>query len=175
MVAKSKFIDFRVDPKGTFKKALLEAGKKSDDLRVPFQQITASFYKSNKFLFEPGKYRSVFDDLKPVTKRIKQKNLGWIYPILAYTGDLARSITDPNDPNTIATVVNKKELLLGTKLPYASHLQFGTKRMVARPFLVVGTEKGKWAQSTQMQRRKKAWMEVLEKYCADSLRLKKGK
>ena len=47
--------------------------------------------------------------------------------------------------------------------------------MVARPFLVVGTEKGKWAQSTQIQRRKKAWMEVLEKYCADSLRLKKGK
>ena len=92
---------------------------------------------------------------------------------MAYTGDLARSITDPNDINTVATVINKKQLLLGTKLPYAGYLQNGTKKMVARPFLVVGTEKGKWAQSTQMQRRKKAWMKVLEKYCADTLR--KGK
>ena len=173
MVTKSKFFDFRVDPKGVFKKALLKAGKKTNDLRVPFQQITAGFYKSNKFLFEPNKRRKVFDDLRPGTKRIKLKNLGWIYPILAYTGDLARSITDPNDINTVATVINKKQLLLGTKLPYAGYLQNGTKKMVARPFLVVGTEKGKWAQSTQMQRRKKAWMKVLEKYCADTLR--KGK
>ena len=73
----------------------------------------------------------------------------------------------------MAIVVNKKNLLLGTKVPYAGFLQFGTKNMPARPYLVVGTESGTWAKSEHIQRRKKAWMAILEKYCADSL--KKGK
>ena len=71
------------------------------------------------------------------------------------------------------TVINKKTLLLGTKLPYAAPLQYGTKNMPARPYLVVGTERGLWAKNQHIQRRKRAWMEVLEKYCADSLRKRK--
>ena len=42
--------------------------------------------------------------------------------------------------------------------------------MPARPFMVLGTEKGKWAKSTHVQRRLKFWMEVLEIYIADTLR-----
>jgi phage gpG-like protein len=196
---KSKFIDFRVDPKGSFKKALRQAGKISSDLRAPFKTITMSFYKSNKFLFKDNRKLNVFDDLsenplyafwlkdndKAVIenqgskffeggyKDLKQKKYGFVYPILKATGALERSITDPTDPNAISSVLNKTTLLLGTKLPYAGWLQNGTKKMPARPFLVVGTEKGLWAQSTQMQRRKEAWMRTLEKYCADSIR--KGK
>jgi phage gpG-like protein len=199
MVKKGKFVDFRVDPKGSFKKALLRAGKRVDDLRIPFKLITDSFYKSNKFLFEPGKKRNVFEDLsdRPLYafwlksnsravqkndgskffeggyKDLKQKTHGFIYPILKASGALEESLTKPTDRNTIATVLNRKSLLLGTKLPYAPYLQFGTKKMPARPFLVVGTESGAWANSTHMQRRKERWMELLEKYCSDSLR--KGK
>ena len=174
---KSKFIDFRVDPKGDFKKALRRAGKISSDLRAPFKTITASFYKTNKILFSFTS-NGPFDDLSENYKREKDKKWGFIYPILKASGDLERSITNPTDPNTVASVLNKTTLVLGTKVtkkgaPYPAFLQFGTKFMPARPYLVVGTEKGKWAQSQTIIRRKKAWIATLERYCADSLR--KGK
>ena len=175
MVSKSKFIDFTVDPKGVFKKALLEAGRKVDNLKVPFQLITMEFYKANKALFpEPGRNGpAVFEDLSERYKRQKDKKFGFIYPILTATGRLRDSLTKPDDRDTIATVINRKTLLLGTKVPYAPALQFGTKNMPARPYLVVGTESGLWAKSTHIQRRKKAWIQILEKYCADSLRKRK--
>ena len=180
MVKKDEFVDFRVDPKGSFKRALREAGKKSSDLRVPFKLITMSFYRTNKVLFTL-KSKGPFDDLSDDYQDEKAAKYGFIYPILKASGALEKSITNPTDPNTVSSVLNKKTLILGTKLtsggeenaPYPAFLQFGTKFMPARPYLVVGTEKGKWAQSKTIRRRKQRWMEVLEKYCADSLR--KGK
>ena len=85
---KSKFIDFRVDPKGSFKKALRKAGKQVDDLRVPFKNITMEFYKSNIVLFpeEGSNGPNVFQDLSERYKRQKDKKLGFIYPILRATG-----------------------------------------------------------------------------------------
>ena len=183
MVKKDEFIDFKVDPTGAFKKALRKAGKISKDLRVPFKLITMSFYRTNKVLFTL-KSKGPFDDLSdkpPSYKDQKLAKYGFIYPILKASGALEKSITNPTDPNTVASVLNKKTLILGTKLtsggeedaPYPAFLQFGTKFMPARPYLVVGTETGKWAKSKTIQRRKQRWIEVLGKYCADSLR--KGK
>jgi len=171
MVGKNKF-GFKVDPVGAFKKALIRAQKRSNDLRRPFKLITDSFYKTNKALFpEKGSYGpDVFEDLSENYKREKDKKLGFIYPILTATGRLGESLTDPQDRDTVALVVdNKKSLLLGTKVPYAGWLQLGTKFMPARPFLVVGTEKGEWAKSLHIERRKKAWMEILEDHCRGSL------
>tara|TARA_R100000781_G_scaffold114720_1_gene86324 strand:- start:5734 stop:6261 length:528 start_codon:yes stop_codon:yes gene_type:complete len=175
MVTKSKFIDFRVDPKGSFRKALLRAGKKVDNLKTPFKLITMSFYKTNMALFpeEGTNGPDVFTDLSENYKRHKDKKFGFIYPILRASGDLMNSLTKPEDQNTVATVINKKTLLLGTKIPYAGYLQFGTKVMPARPYLVVGTERGLWAKNEHIQRRKRAWMEILEKYCVDSLKKRK--
>ena len=178
MVKKGDFVDFKVDPTGAFKKALRESGKKTDDLRVPFKLISQAFYKTNKILFSFTS-KGPFDDLSPSYQREKDKKYGFIYPILKATGALEKSITNPTDPNTVASVINKKTLILGTKLtseegaPYPAFLQFGTKFMPSRPYLVVGTEKGRWAKSRTIQRRKQRWIELLEKYCADSLR--KGK
>ncbi len=172
MVSKSKFIDFRVDPKGSFKKALLRAGKRSKDLRIPFKLITDSFFKTNKALFA-FTTKGPFEELSPRYQREKDKKWGFIWPILKASGKLESSITNPTDPDAVSSVLNKTTLLLGTKVPYGGFLQFGTKFMPARPYLVVGTEKGEWAKSKHIQRRKERWKEVLEKYCADSL--KKGK
>ena len=175
MVRKSKFVDFRVDPKGEFKKALIRAGKKVNDLRVPFKLITMEFYKSNKALF-PAKGSNgpdVFEDLSENYKRQKDKKHKFIYPILRASGRLMNSLTKPTDRDTVATVINKKSLLLGTKVPYASNLQFGTKNMPARPYLVVGTEEGLWAKTEHIQRRKRAWMQILEDYCTNSLKKRK--
>jgi len=178
MVKKNEPFQFKVDPKGVFRKALIEAGKKSNDLRTPFRLITQSFYKTNMALFQM-KSKGPFKDLSPKYKKQKKREWGFIYPILKASGKLEKSLTSPTNPDTIATVLNKTTLLLGTKVtsdkgaPYPAFLQFGTRKMPARPYLVVGTEKGKWAKSQHIQRRKQRWMELLEKYCADSLR--KGK
>ena len=175
MVRKTKF-GFKVDPVGSFKKALLRAQKKSNDLRIPFKLITDSFYKTNKALFpaQGNNGPDVFEDLSEGYKRQKDRKLGFIYPILTATGRLGRSLTDPKDSETVALVVdNKKSLLLGTKVPYAGWLQLGTNFMPARPFLVVGTEKGEWAKSLHIKRRKIAWMKILEDHCKGSLQ--KGK
>ena len=180
MVDKSKALDLIVDPTGKFKKALIDAGKKSKDLRVPFRQITESFYKTNMILFTFTS-KGPFKELSPMYQIKKDKKWGFIWPILKASGKLERSLTKPTDPDTVATVINKTTLMLGTKVtskkgaPYPVYLQTGTKKMPARPYLVVGTEKGNWAKSQHIQRRKQRWMELLEKYCADSLRLKKGK
>tara|TARA_Y100001951_G_C11292089_1_gene272887 strand:- start:2054 stop:2668 length:615 start_codon:yes stop_codon:yes gene_type:complete len=204
MVKKNEPFQFKVDPKGVFRKALIKAGKKSNDLRTPFRLITQSFYKTNMALFQmksKGPFKDLSarplyafwlkDDDKAVIKNngskffpggykdLKKKAHGFIYPILKASGKLEKSLTSPTNPDTIATVLNKTTLLLGTKVesdkgaPYPAFLQFGTRKMPARPYLVVGTEKGKWAKSQHIQRRKQRWMELLEKYCADSLR--KGK
>ena len=74
MVGKTKF-GFKVDPTGTFKKALQLARKHSDDLRRPFKLITDSFYKTNKALFpEEGTMGpDVFEDLDEDYKIQKDK------------------------------------------------------------------------------------------------------
>lgn len=175
MVAENTDKGIIVDPQGKFKKALRAAGKKSQDLRIPFREITASWYKVNMALFT-FKSKGPFKDLSKKYKKVKRKKWKFVYPILKASGKLEASLTVPTDPNTIASVLNKKTLILGTKVttlkgaPYPTYLQTGTSKMPARPFMVLGTEKGKWAKSTHVQRRLIFWMEVLAIYIADTLR-----
>ena len=175
MVAENTDKGIVVDPQGKFKKALRAAGKKSQDLRIPFREITASWYKVNMALFSL-KNKGPFKDLSPKYKKAKRRRWKFVYPILKASGKLESSLTVPTDPNTIASVLNKTTLILGTSVvgknnaPYPTYLQTGTSKMPARPYMVIGTEKGKWAKSSHVQRRLKFWIEVLEIYIADTLR-----
>lgn len=130
-------IQFQVDPDRRFQAAVLEAIKKTGDLTEPFILITKRWFKANRAIFTlkgPGKYT----DLSPGYKLQKQKRVGFIYPILRYSGLLEASITNPDDANAINLIVNKTTLILGTKVSYAGFHQFGTKKMPARPPLLVG-------------------------------------
>ena len=192
-----------VDPTGEFKRALRRAGRKVDDLSEPLKLIGQSWYKTNKALFVL-KGKGPFKDLsdKPFTaywltdentagwkkkppsdkffpngyQQYKEMKYGFVYPILKASGSLMKSLTDPTDSNTIASILNKKVLILGTKVtskkgaPYPTYLQTGTRKMPARPFMVIGTEKGPWANSPHIKRRLGLWIKTLDDYVLKTLK-----
>ena len=192
-------LEIDVDPSKAFKRSLVDSARQSSDLRTPFSEITASFFKTNKAIFKTRSKQGYFTDLsdKPLYafwlddeapavsknngskffqggyKDLKKKTHGYVYPILKASGRLEESITNPTDSDALESVVNKNVLILGTRVPYATWLQTGTKKMPKRPFLLFGNENEGFARTTTAKRRFQRWKEVLEKYCADTLR--KGK
>lgn len=140
--------------------ALKKAGAKVSDLSTPFKLITESWYRSNRAIFNlkgPGKYA----DLKPDYKKAKQREYGFVYPILKATGRLERSMVDPSGSEGVRQVINKKALFLGTKVPYAGFLQQGTRRMKARPVVLIGSEQ---VSPPGLNRRLEAWIAIIEDY-----------
>ncbi len=129
-----------VDPDKSFQEAVLAARDAVGDLTIPFTLISKSWFQSNKFIFEvkggPGKYA----DLSERYKKWKQKKAKFIYPVLKLSGALEKSITDPKDKNAISYIINGRSLFLGTKDYKAGYLQTGTKRMPARPPVLIGAE-----------------------------------
>lgn len=161
-------ITFEVDPGGKFKKAIDEAVKEVDDLTIPFALITQSWYKSNQFIFDrsrqsEGKYVDLSEDYK----QAKFNKFKFIYPILLATGRLERSMTDADSNESINKVINKKTLILGTRVPYAPHHQFGTSKMPARPFVLIGAEQ---VAPEGLNRRQDAWVAILASYVAQKSR-----
>ena len=199
MVRAKPVLEIDVDPSKEFKRTLVLASQQSKDLRTPFREITASFFKTNKALFKGKNKQGYFTDLserplyafwlkdddKAVVKNndskffpggykdLKKKTHGFVYPILKASGRLEESLTNPKDADALESVVNKNILILGTRVPYATWLQEGTKKMPKRPFLVFGNENEGFAKTTTVKRRFQRWKELLEIYCADTLR--KGK
>lgn len=109
--------------------------KATGDLRPAFEIIASDFYKSNKFLIfeaKPGRYK----DLSPDYKAQKQKVYGNIYPMLVASGRLEESLTVRGGNENI-TLINPRRMTLGSKTPYATWLQTGTRKMPARPPLLI--------------------------------------
>jgi len=148
-----------------FAKALKDAGKKVQDLRVPLNLIRASWFRSNNAIFSlsgPGQYK----DLSEKYKVLKQKDAGFIYPILKRSGDLARSITNPSDENAIGKVLKDNQtLLVGTKVPYGVYHQSTKPRTVMprRPFLFASAEQ---VAPSKINERIGSWTTIIEDWVA---------
>lgn len=150
-----------VDPDKEFANAVKKTLAEVSDLTIPFKLITKSWYQSNKFIFNvksgPGKY----EDLSEAYKRKKQALVGFVYPVLKLYGKLEKSLTNPGDANTIALILNRQTLILGTKVPYAGYLQGGTSRMPARPPVLIGAES---TAPPELNQRRQLWIQTLENY-----------
>ena len=152
-------VKYSVDPDKEFQQAIRDAIGQVDDLTLPFQLITKSWFRSNKAIFSlkgKGKYQ----DLTPNYKKQKQKAVGFIYPILRRSGRLEGSITDPSSKDAVNLIINKKTLILGTKVPYGAPHQLGLK-VPKRPFLLIG---GEQTAPDEINRRRDAWISTLESY-----------
>lgn len=113
--------EFALENEKLFKEQLEELRAVSLDLRIPFTLIARDFYQSEKKIFAlkgPGRYA----DLKDTYKERKQREVGFIYPMLFKTGRLAKSLLDPSSPEA-ETYIGKQELVLGTSVPYAIYHQ----------------------------------------------------
>ena len=134
-------VSYEVKNDEAFRKALLKLGKKASDLSLPLTLITKDFYKSQQAIWKlksPGGY----PDLSQATLDQRHRDGQPIYPILFKTGRLRDSMIDATHADTINTIVNKRELFLGTTVPYAIHHQFGAPKanLPMRKFLFIGPE-----------------------------------
>ena len=158
----TEFIKIDVDPDGRLKKAVSDAIQKVGNLTVPFKVITRSWFKGNNAIFDlkgPGKYQ----DITTATKKFKIKKVGAAYPILFFSGKLADSITKPDATGSIALIINKTELHLGTSIPYGIFHQSGKSRskIPYRPFILLGAEQ---TAPASLSNRREAWIKVITDY-----------
>ena len=158
------FTSYSVDNDESFRRALQRTKDKVADLTIPLTLIAKDFYKSQRAIFQlsgPGQY----EDLADSTKEQKQKEVGFIYPILKRSGALADSTTKPVDPNAINEIVNKDTLIIGTKVPYGVFHQSDAPRskLPLRKFLFIGPEAPQFATSEQKGRLQR-WLGILDGY-----------
>lgn len=152
-------------------KAIKNASKKLGDLTPVYKVMASEWYKGNRSLFiRSGKGR--FVDLSPKYKKRKTKALGSPYPILeGFTSKLKDSLINPGNENAVNTIVNKKTLILGTKVtskkgdPYPIFLQEGTRFMPAREHVLVGNEQ---TAPGPINKRLNIWIERLNEYSVEA-------
>ena len=171
-------MEVKVDPDKKFQQAINDAINQLDDLTDPFNQMIDEWFKGNKFIFDPGrKGPGKYKDLSEKYKKQKKRGWGFIYPILRASGHLANSMEQKGHPNSITQIVNKKSLILGTDVstedgkPYAQWLQTGTKKMPARPFVLIG---GEQVASPMINKRRDAWIELLNDWVLQVTKKKVG-
>lgn len=168
-----------------FERKLSFAFKVVDDLRIPFGLIAKDYFKDNRRIFAlkgPGQYQDL-GGLSPrsrvrfkgieVSRRTKAKfqkkqEVGFIYPLLFRRGRLASSLLNPNDTEAIVNI-QKKGMELGTDVPYAKHLHYGTKFMPARKVVFI-SEKGSPIKSGMGDSRSARWGSIISKFVIDKLK-----
>lgn len=162
------FIHIDVDSNKQLQQAIDSALKNVKDLTIPYKLMAQSWFKGNQSIFDRGRQSSgKYIDLSEAYKIRKRKIHGFIYPILLAKGKLARSVTDPRDENAINYIVDKKYLFLGTRavtskgFPYAIAIQTGTRKMPARPFVLIGAEQ---VANKVQNKRLEAWIETINSF-----------
>lgn len=163
------FTSYSVDNDKKFRNKLAKVLKQTSDLTIPLTLISKDFYKSEKAIFmlkSPGLY----PDLSARYKKVKQKKVGFLYPILKRSGALEQSVTDPTDSQAINQILNKNTLVIGTKVPYAVFHQSDAprKRLPLRKFLFIGPEAPRFA-INETKGRLERWTGILEGFLKQTL------
>ena len=159
-----------------FLKLLDRAFAASGDLTIPLNTIADEWLKGNDALQSLKSPPPMWEDLMPITKKSKERNFGYIYPILMATGRLYASITHPRGQETIADVIGKRSLILGSRVPYGRYHQEGTRFMPARPFVMFGPEQIKdYNDGQPTNQRIKRWSDILTNWINGSIQNKPSK
>lgn len=176
-----EFTSYSVDADNRFKAALAKAKESIADLTIPLIEISKDFYKSEQAIFKlkgPGQYPDLGgfnpDEIAPgstksrreIAKDQKQKQVGFIYPILKREGRLADSLLNPSHSDAINQIVNKSNLIIGTKVPYAVYHQSDAPRSIIplRKFLFIGPEAIQFARDPVLSGRLQRWTGILEEF-----------
>ncbi len=161
-------IELSIENYAEFQRSIDRAKQVTNDLRIPFTSIAKHWFQGNKSIFTL-KGKGKYEDLSPDYKVWKTRKLGSPYPILKLTGRLEKSLTNPTAPEAVSEVVNKDTLLLGTRVPYAGHLHYGTKNMPARPVVFIGPEEP-YVSNMEHKKRPKIWIEIMNDFIAQKLK-----
>jgi phage gpG-like protein len=140
-----------------FIKKCMNAINAVGDLRPVWVVIARMWYKGNEQLFNkkgPGFYedykgkrdttvRAAYMHMKAkggsdgmtAYMRLKQRAVGFVYPMMFFYGALSNSITQPGSAGGVA-IIEPKSLTLGTTVRYAIYHQFGGETMPYRPVII---------------------------------------
>lgn len=160
-------MEVKVDPNKSFEANVKNIVKDIEDLTIPLRSITRQWYKGNKSIFTlggPGKYQDLTDSYE----RWKQKNVGFVYPLLkAKNGRIEKSITDPRSRYALNYIINKKTLVLGVNVfkeniyARAIHYGYAPRNLPPRPYLFLGPEK---QAPKELKNRGKTYLNILVDY-----------
>lgn len=108
-----------------FNSIMRQIEKHSKDASSLFEVISWDFFRTNKDIIFSEAGPGLFEDLKPFYQQYKHKhNQGKIYPILVWSGDLMRSLTNRSDAKAIVNI-GRRSVNMGTKIEYAGLHQSG--------------------------------------------------
>lgn len=144
---------------------MTKVAKEVEDLRVPLAIISKQWFKSNNAIFSLSGYGK-YAKFSSQYESQKVKKYGGI-KVLRASGKLQKSLTSPSDRFAVNQILNKKILIVGTKVvskngaPYAIYLQNGTKSMPARPPVLFGNEQ---VAPSSTNNRIKIWEQTLLDY-----------
>ncbi len=171
-----------VDVTGSVRDALKRAKDAGLNLTVPFTLIAKSWFRANRSIFilkSPGKYPDyggfspntiVYGDVtrRELAKKRKQKQFGFLYPMMRASGRLEDSLTNPTHPDSVNLIVNKNALFLGTKVPYAFYHQASGARetLPFRPVVFIGAEQ---IAPTEMRNESTRWVNIIDSYMQQAL------
>jgi phage gpG-like protein len=167
------FTSYSIENDQKFKTMLKNASDVSTDLRVPFGLILMDFYKSERAIFQlkgPGQYPDFKNGgARSKYAEMKQKKVGFKYPLLYSSGSLAASLTGPNNKGSIS-FIGKASMYFGTSIPYAIYHQSDKVRskIPLRKFLFIGPEAKQFATNEQMGRLQR-WLAILNDHIAKKL------
>lgn len=161
-----------VDPQERLAQSIKKASAEVSNLTIPLRLIAQSWFKSNEAIFQlkgPGKYEP-FQGKKDASgltayQRKKREERGFDYPLLLAEGAIKRSITNPQDSQSVNSIVNKIALLLGTQVPHAIFHQSKLPRnkLPRRPVVLFGNEQ---VAPGALSRRIEIWEKIIYDYVA---------
>lgn len=140
------FVSYTVLNDKKLQAGLDRAARAIGDISKPLRIIGKDFFKSRKAIFTlkgPGQY----PDFKSKSyKQLKTRILGDPYPLLKFSGDLEKSVTNPNDSDAVFDV-DESVGIFGTTVEYLSFHQSDEPRakMPLRKVLFIGPEAPKFA------------------------------
>lgn len=175
-------LNVEVDVNDEIKSKLREAARLGLNLTLPFTMFAKSWFQSNKSIFAlkgPGQYPD-YGGFNPneilygtttrrmAAKKRKQREVGFVYPMMKRTGLLEDSLTNPSHNQAINLIVNKNALYLGTRVKYAPFHQSPAARtkMPFRPVVFLGVEQ---VAPTEHRNNTTRMINYLDRHIQDSL------
>ena len=166
-----------------FAAALERLKKSTSDFRIPFGLIARDFYKGNRKIFKlkgPGKYPPLggltpnapsgfgTQSRRERAETQKEREAGFIYPLLFRTGRLASSLVNPNDGEAVKKI-SATGMELGTDVPYTRYHQEGTKFMKERKVVFIDGGPLETSKGAKVSGRRESWLNIINKYIIDNI------
>ena len=165
-----------------FAAALEKLGEQVDDFRIPFQLIGNHWYRGNKKIFalkSAGLYPD-FGGMSPndkvrvkgrlVTKRVaakfqKQREVGFIYPMLKRHGGLEASLISKSGAGAVF-FSGRQTMIMGTDVEYAKYHQSDRPRKVLPQRKVIFIDGGpaEVAKDAVISGRLETWTNIITDY-----------